>query len=319
MAIGIGIEKEREKEEKKAEKPLSFSIQPKEQDVDLSRYEALAKKVLDRDQSLATKKEYERAEKRLEKACVRDNRTLLKFCEKNRLSQAQYYVLRSSLEKKVAQEFFRYKENGDTTYAAYAGRRLESLRPCNPYDVKQTTKERADYHGDNSRSQSKKHAKLPKTWREKAVLAARNDQARERVSVLALTGCRPAELEKGVKVDIKKEEIVFHITGAKKHGTISGKDRDIVVKKEKVTCQAAWETLQKKGEGEHEIKKSRSTLAIDIKKIKEETKLDISAYNFRHDFATDQRKNGETREEIAEKMGHRSKVSQTAYGHAIPK
>jgi hypothetical protein len=75
------------------------------------------------------------------------------------------------------------------------------------------------------------------------------------------------------------------------------------------TCNAAWETLQKKGEGEHEIKKSRSTLAIDIKKIKEETKLDISAYNFRHDFATDQRKNGETREEIAEKMGHRSKVS----------
>ena len=320
MAIGIGIEKERGKEEKKAEKrPLSFSVPPKDQDVDLSQYEALAKKVLDREQSPATKKEYERAEKRLEKAGVRDNRTLLKFCNKNKLSQAQYYVLRSSLEKKVAKEFFRHKENGDMTYAAYAWRRLESLRPCDPYDVKNTTRESADYHGDNSRSQSKKHSKLPKTWREKAVLAARNEQARERVSVLALTGCRPAELEKGVKIDIKKEEMVFHITGAKKHGTISGKDRDIVVKKERATCHAAWETLQKKGEGEHEIKKSRSTLAIDIKKIKEETKLDISAYNFRHDFATDQRKNGETREEIAEKMGHRSKVSQTAYGHKIPK
>ncbi|MHB8369452.1 MAG: site-specific integrase [Leptospirales bacterium] len=284
----------------------------------LSRYRDLSREIRSRELSATTQKEYIQCEKRLSKEGVRDNSTLIAYCEKHQISQNQYYVLRASLEQKVAREFKRHDKQGNRAEALYAGRRLESLRPGKPYDPK-NMQQKPDYAGDKSELNSRRHDKLPESWRDRAIRSARNNEARERMSVLALSGCRPAELKKGVKIDVRENEISFHVTGAKKHGDISGRDREVVAKKEEYGQSEAWKTLQKKGEGSHEIKAtSYDVIKKDMARVHEATGMDISAYSFRHQFATDQRQHGQDKEATAEKMGHRALRSQDAYGHKIP-
>lgn len=288
-----------------------------DQEQALARYKALSNDVLSREHSTKTRQEYNRVEARLTRSGVRGNETLLKYCNKKDLSQAQYYVARASLEQKVAREFEARSAQGDIPGALYAGRRLESLRPGKPYD-RDNLRQSADYAGDRSESASKRHDTLPSDWRDTAVSAGRNPEAKERLATLALSGCRPSELQKGVQVSVGSDEIKFSITGAKKHGDISGRDRDVVVKKDDCKSPAAWTVLQQKGEGLHEIKASSySVVKKDMERVKESTGIEASAYNFRHQFASDQRQSGKDREGLAESMGHRSLRSQTAYGHKI--
>lgn len=68
---------------------------------------------------------------------------------------------------------------------------------------------------------SKKHvvAKLPADWRARVFAATDSGRApsrlRQAVALLWLTGCRPAEIEKGVDVSILGQYLVVKISGAK--------------------------------------------------------------------------------------------------------
>lgn len=70
-------------------------------------------------------------------------------------------------------------------------------------------------------SKSKKHLvpKLPADWRQRVFAATETSRPasmlRKSVALLWITGCRPAEIEKGVSVYAQGQHLIVHITGAK--------------------------------------------------------------------------------------------------------
>jgi len=290
---------------------------------------------------------------------------------------------------------------GDPEIAREAGRALDALRPAKPFDQENLSRVSA-YQPLPGRLESKRQQWRPQGWQNRMILAAKTQETRERIAVLALTGCRPAELAKGVRVEMKDDRLSFTIEGAKKHGKIAGRDREITVHRE--ACPAAvkealrvfdgrsgvqWvrtktlplsapgttrggiqgeledsaddrvpgqEIAEKmailalvgskkvdffaeskrrkpgKGDGQgpqerppsgaggakrargESSKSAYEGLAREIRRTAKAAGLDVSAYAFRHDFATECRRAGEEKEAIAEKMGHKSARSQEAYG-----
>lgn len=181
---------------------------------------------------------------------------------------------------------------------------------------------------DVKKSKTKRNiSKLTPDFRTKILDFAieKNYKCADALAILNFSGCRPAELEKGVGVSFNKEknEIEIKIAGSKlsekmKRGI---RIRKIHIKITNENEQYLKSLILKCEENNNsfivriESKKAFSGYITKIsKKIWPKKQYHASAYSFRHAKATEMKNAEYSQEDIAKVMGHASCRSQEAYG-----
>ncbi len=187
------------------------------------------------------------------------------------------------------------------------------------------------------RSKKGDMAKLPANWRERVLLEAQKGGARasrivDAVALLWATGCRPAELEKGVSVQLVGKQLVIMIEGAKVGKIDNGEVKaDRGIAKRRLTLDADLNdatrrlaAIAAKGvKGVATVGYNAGTMRVVMNRLsravlgvsKAKNPPSISAYSFRHAMASDLKScDTLTDEERAQVMGHLAVDSIQAYG-----
>ena len=157
---------------------------------------------------------------------------------------------------------------------------------------------------------------LPDDWRQQVVDRAQSsDTYRDALSVLALTGCRPLELEWGVCVSLDFPHAVMRILGGKSTEVAGQPWREI-----KIEYKALAPTLLDAAKRHAEVwVRVGSTAGLRSAVRKLGMALwpkgpSLTPYHFRHALAEDLREAGWTAEEIGAVLGHRVSETSAAYG-----
>lgn len=241
---------------------------------------------------------------------------------------ALVHQTRSELKTSLT-ELDRAKREGDVNRAADAYNRiqngLETLRkyPPSTGSREQDLQRRSAYPGpvqaaaDRSNGKRASLVDLPDNWRD-SLQAEVRDYDRPAVAAMALTGCRPAEVS-GIKVRQRDENITFEIRGAKVDADRGVKSRTISIEKSELEQSQAGQDLQDwLGNRECRTVSHRGDVAAFRERVaRAADRADlgqVSSYTFRHSEARELRNSGESREEIANRLGHRSERSQSTYG-----
>ena len=160
---------------------------------------------------------------------------------------------------------------------------------------------------------------LPADWRER-MLAAATPAHKLTVAISAATGCRPAELAKGIMIERDGEKIVAVIGGAKVRYDKAGKIIAGIIERRMVLDPASGpqvkyiaDTLLEGGT----VVVNRWTAGDAIRSAAAKCGFKrVTPYSLRHQFAADRKGEGMSNDEIAELLGHKSERTQQHYGHA---
>ena len=135
-------------------------------------------------------------------------------------------------------------------------------------------------------------------------------------SVISVFGVRPSEIQKGIKLTFKDGMIYALVKGSKvsddrghKHRAIGSEIRD-GSKADKVILEAIY-----KAGGELVVTQSKKDYD-SLRKYFNNHYNGTSLYTYRHQVASDLKKAGVSKVQIAEVMGHRTTESQEHYGYA---
>ena len=141
------------------------------------------------------------------------------------------------------------------------------------------------------------------------------------MQVLYLTGLRPVELEKGVKITVTEDKLCFEVKGAKirhKPGASSGQEwRKFAIPKTELPLSFQnWARLSAGSAGIFSVK--RETLWRFFRQFKKQNAefRNLRPYSFRHGFASALKLAGFSPALIAQAMGHQSTRTQRKYGSA---
>lgn len=154
---------------------------------------------------------------------------------------------------------------------------------------------------------------FPDDWRE-MIFDASAQRLKRSVAVLALTGCRPDELKKGISVSVSGNVIIFTISGSKTNNGHGQPERTLSIWRDEQNAQ--FFDAIKPGKIQEDDGYIRVSLRRISKKLWPNRKSIISAYNFRHQMSADLKKNGIDSVEIALRLGHSATKTQSMYGHA---
>ena len=166
---------------------------------------------------------------------------------------------------------------------------------------------------------------LPEDWRERII--ARMPKYREQALVAAITGCRPAELVKGVELTIIEEtgELVAMIEGAKVTDKTGQKWRRLhwPADSESQLVRSLYDLVSKQPAGTkvrivvENAKAFSGAMRAAGKREWRRRKSTITPYCFRHQAAADMKASGTLSSgDISAALGHVSDVTKQAYGHA---
>ncbi|HIC1535301.1 TPA: hypothetical protein ACW0GM_005366 [Klebsiella pneumoniae] len=135
-------------------------------------------------------------------------------------------------------------------------------------------------------------------------------------AVISVFGIRPAEMQKGVKLTFKDGIIYALVKGAKVSDDKGHKHRAIGVSvRDGNKCdQVIMEAIYKNG-GEVLATQTKSDYD-SLRKYFNNHYNGTSLYTYRHQVASDLKKAGVSKTQIAEVMGHRTTESQVHYGYA---
>lgn len=169
-------------------------------------------------------------------------------------------------------------------------------------------------------SKSKRLKSLPKNWTEKIFLTALETKSKHilPIAVLAITGCRPQELEHGVELKLNDDlSISAKIFGAKTHGGKYGQAfRMFTSKSDSIEFLYLIDQLEQNS-GVLTVKANAGALCDKVsylsKKAMSRLKEPASAYCYRHRFSGDLHKLGLDSEAIAKALGHSNDQSQQKY------
>ncbi|MFM0301070.1 site-specific integrase [Paraburkholderia sediminicola] len=231
--------------------------------------------------------------------------------------------------KGALRELDRAKRTKDMDRAAEAYNRirtgLETLRRYPPTtgnreaDLMRRSVYSRPTDADPDRSNGKRASLpgLPDDWRD-AVQREAPERDRAAFAVISLTGARPAEV-RGTKVRQAGDSVTLTIRGAKVDESRGVDVRTLAFSRDELAGTQAGRDLTDwlgaRGqrtvahEGSVEAFRERVSRAADRAGLPQ-----VSAYTYRHAFARDLKNDGVSREEIAERMGHRSDRSQSVYG-----
>lgn len=178
---------------------------------------------------------------------------------------------------------------------------------------------------------SKRHvvAKLPADWRARVFAATESGRApsrlRQAVALLWLTGCRPAEIEKGVEVSIIGKYLVLKINGAKCGVIDNGvtqaqrgiETRVLTISPSQNAAAEMLFSLATESGGKMQVKYDAVALSNKVSEAGKKAlkKKGISPYCFRHAMGCDLKScDGLDDAFRAQVMGHLSVESLARYG-----
>ena len=150
------------------------------------------------------------------------------------------------------------------------------------------------------------------SWQEQ-VMAASTPAQRPFVALMWATGCRPAEIERGVTVRRVDGGIEIEIPGAKVTATNGQPRRKILIDARSPAGLHLGVALGARQEIEMSRKAKR--IGNDFADIRRRTGLAaVSAYSFRHQVSADLKAAGVDKNAIAQVLGHASERTQGRYG-----
>ena len=190
-------------------------------------------------------------------------------------------------------------------------------------DMQRQSAYRGAEHSDRSNGKRDALAQRPVDWRDR-LWGEIKDRDKDAVAVTALTGARPAELQKGVRVEhTKSGDLKFTIRGAKLGDDRGQEKREIVISRTEA---------EKSVEGRHLLAQVKEGKGCDVRigdaknfsdRVRHASERampgerSVSPYDFRHAFSArikdDERL---TPSDRAAALGQQAERSQEAYGRA---
>lgn len=216
---------------------------------------------------------------------------------------------------KIERSLELYELSLDVNYCESAYELFTDLQNIANFDA-------SDFKFEFKKKKSKKNAlhKLPKKWREQLINYNPNSKYRMALLTAALTGCRPSELEKGIRVYISDNHVNFLIEGAK---VDENKGQPIrTISYHLSSSNELLHSLIKEFPTQQHVFNVSITKAINFtleirriaKKIWPEHQEPITAYCFRHQFASDLKKT-HSGEDVSRALGHSTNKTRKRYGH----
>lgn len=175
------------------------------------------------------------------------------------------------------------------------------------------------------RKSKRNNGKLPDDWRE--TLAKRMPTWRSQVLVCAVTGCRPAEIELGIRLAVNGGQLKAVVRG-KKTGPYSGQEQRMLAWDLKDSGPLVLELadqVKKAGgsllvnyaghDGKNPAKTFSQAMTQAGKRCFPGNKVSLTPYSLRHAAASDAKASGLTAHEVSAVLGHQSLETQSTYGH----
>jgi integrase len=213
----------------------------------------------------------------------------------------------------------RAADAGDARRKAVSGAAaLESIRQPPPQNLSSSKRTRSPRRG-LSAAQVHAAGRGAGDWRMDLAAAMRDDSDRAAATVMAATGCRPQELAAGVDLDRDRHgQIRALIRGAKVNARRGQKTRTLTLDTDTDTGRALAARIDAAG-GEWRCSLSasdgpnafRQRIAARAAALGYST---VSAYSFRHQFASDTKAGGLEPHQVAAALGHATDKAPTAYG-----
>lgn len=175
-----------------------------------------------------------------------------------------------------------------------------------------------DYHlGKNFPNKQTRRSKRPsltglkENWRKQLIEVSSESKYADAIRIMAICGCRPAEIEKGVELKRNENTVTIRIIGAKCSSRTDGGQtwRSLVF-------NADHPLIGNITEGIYQAKASAVEDAISHfgRKVSTNKKNPLSAYSLRHAAASNFKASGLTTEKIAAALGHQSTTTMAHYG-----
>lgn len=170
------------------------------------------------------------------------------------------------------------------------------------------------------KARSKRHdiAGLPADWRERVISYV---QKKDQVAALVagVTGCRPAELVKGVQIFIGDGVMHIKIAGAKVT-SVSGQPKRGLAYGLPSESPLVTKLTARLGEGLHQVNiDNASRFSCGIRDAGRRAypalRRNLTAYCFRHQTASDSKSSPLSSEDISKSLGHCVDRAATRYGH----
>jgi integrase len=178
-------------------------------------------------------------------------------------------------------------------------------------------------------SKRKALAGLPTNWREALCQKGLAGKYGVAMLVAALTGCRPAELERGVKVwrtfDVERNQYLVHfeISGAKVKAMQGQPSRHMAYPEQNCHPLVALlkESLTKLDDNKRLIRVEKAVnFTVEVRRIAASLwpkhPHTITPYCFRHQWAADAKRMG-TVDSVSQGLGHVSSKTRRIYGTAL--
>ncbi len=182
-------------------------------------------------------------------------------------------------------------------------------------EKRQRLGERIHSHSKRSRLRG-----LPMDWRDQMFEGAKNSKYQNAIAVLAATGARPAEFEKGILIGIANADTLrFTIAGVKLHNGKYGQEtRTLEISANTLATKHLLNLAQ--AQGQLRIEAKAGSLSDFVRHLGQRTfpqlRKATSAYVFRHQFAADLKGDGLDGVDVAIALGHCVNETQGFYGTA---
>lgn len=223
-----------------------------------------------------------------------------------------WHTVRAAVLHRLAEEYRNWRKVGDkaSDFAEAVNAARATRRAAILFDKVSKMERPAREPAAPSRSKGRTLPAL--SWQEQ-VMASATVKQKPFIALMWATGCRPAEIERGVTVRRVHGGIEIEIPGAKVTATNGQPRRRILIDAKSPAGMHLGIALGARQEIEMSRKAKR--IGNDFADIRRRTGLAaVSAYSFRHQVSADLKAAGVHKNAIAQVLGHASERTQGRYG-----
>lgn len=156
---------------------------------------------------------------------------------------------------------------------------------------------------------------LPDDWRDQLIEQARPEDQIP-LLVMTLSGCRPAELKKGIEIMSAGHLLAFIIQGAKVKEYAGYEQRAVAIDPQTLLCRN-HDLIQSMFASEWKVSIANDqSFQKRIKRLAQRLGFkNVSCYSLRHQLAADAKATGTGKTDLAKVLGHQAERTQRYYGN----